>query len=385
MDRIDWAKGMPVPADVMSECSLTELDDAVADWLVGQLRQFAGVVTADAENPVALVVARSRNNEYRVYFGVYGRHSHPSGRASPIQCALAGSDPEGFHDVLVAAKYLPGVDVEECYFNGVELETLAEHFPRANGGDGDDKFHPDMALIKVNDSEHVVVRHRELFKEPVGGLNRPLIDTIPFDAVQRVPEELQDEIPRIVGKLRSLRQGFWGWVWFFLRLMLPAWLVALLRQWFGSPRVSLDLISHLKTELKLAIRNCTADGKTRPGRKRHAAALVSGDGWVFFSVNQRSDCDGADRCSEWRTVQRTRVGGKHLDIVLVVLFSPDYPKEGAICICGRCRDALGDCLHDGHGNMAIVYIDDDRPPVRQVLLSDPPISYHAAEGHQPMV
>lgn len=73
----------------------------------------------------------------------------------------------------------------------------------------------------------------------------------------------------------------------------------------------------------------------RPARKRHAAAVITADGWVFFGVNHRDEDTYYVWCAEASALAIAATYGRS-EFVASVLFSPDYQPV----TCDHCRAKL---------------------------------------------
>jgi cytidine deaminase len=144
-------------------------------------------------------------------------------------------------------------------------------------------------------------------------------------------------------------------------------------------RLPPPFLRQLDRHLRVLIGNSTADGKTRPGRKRHASCVFTMSGTAYFGVNLRADTEGCDRCGEWTALGAAFVGGDDRKIVGAVVFSPDY-GEGSVACCGRCLNSLGGCIDSAVGDMLIRYLDNARQPRVQLYSNMRNVSYAEAEA-----
>jgi cytidine deaminase len=238
----------------------------------------------------------------------------------------------GHHSFPLVATYSNAS--QKVPFNGTVLDRLAEHFVRTDRR---------MKILHVQDGGTEVYQHRQLLPSSKAGESRPSLKPRALCAYKKYDVEL-------------IRPG---------GVFIPP-----------------SFIASLAQDLKHVLPNSTADGETRPGRKRHAAGVFTLSGDVYFGVNLRSDVRSIDRCAEWNALSAALVGG-HNEIAGVMVFSPDY-NEGKVCCCGKCLDSLGDFMSSELGNMFIVYVSSEGRVSDPVLYSSlRPVSYKQAEAGSP--
>ncbi len=243
-----------------------------------------------------------------LYFGIDRKFSHPNCEASSIECATGIAVASGHHSFPLVATYNP--ISERPPFNGVQLERLAEHFCSPT--------EREMQLVHVLEQEHAIYPHNQLLPFPGAGYRRPEVS----------PIKLPVHCKLVLGTENDAA----------FALCLTGWAV-----------------NRLILDLQLRVGNSTADGETRPGKKRHAACVFTTDGHVYFGVNLRSDIGSIDRCAEWNALSAAAIGGHAQRIAGVIVYSPDYTDGGSVSCCGRCRDSLGDSIDPALGDMLVVY------------------------------
>jgi cytidine deaminase len=270
----------------------------------------------------------------KLFFGLPREHSHPARSGTSIECAISVAATSGHHSFPLVATY----DLESARppFSGCTLERLAEHFVDSSSS---------MKLLHVGDHSVTAYEHRELLPYPAAGVGRPVIAPTLYHAHMKIPEALG------IGKVGPSS----------VEELAPEWLVTL-----------------LASKLRELVDNSSADGITRPGRKRHAACVYTAEGDVYFGVNLRSDNPMMDRCAEWNAISAAVVAGDAKKIVGVMVYSPDY-KEGSVSCCGGCKDALGDCIDQDVGDMAVVYVGASGTNQLQLFRELPNIPYGDAE------
>ncbi len=111
---------------------------------------------------------------------------------------------------------------------------------------------------------------------------------------------------------------------------------------------ALDLVVE---HLRKVVKNSNCDGKTRPGRKPHACAVVTHDGYVFFGVSVRQKNAEVVRCAEDVALTNAAAMGRW-NIVCAVVYSPNYVPK----CCGSCLDRLSEHVGTRHGDLPIIYV-----------------------------
>ena len=243
-----------------------------------------------------------------LFFGMPHNYTHPNCRGHSVECATGIAVTSGHHSFPLVVTYDKGT----CRppFNGFVLERLAEHFvPGCDGA---------MKLLHVSDVGETMHNHNALLRHPSGGVSRPNVTPRPSAAHKKLDFTLTaDDVYNL-----AIEQN--------------------------------DLLA-IGRELRAIIHNSSADGETRPGRKRHAACVFTADGDAYFGVNLRADVDAADRCAEWNALSAALMGGDKERIAGVMVYSPDY-TEGSVCCCGKCLDSLGEYIDPNIGDMMIAYM-----------------------------
>ena len=322
MSQIDWIHGTPLPEKLRNIPEGGTLPEGVTKFLDEQLRAHL-----NGNESVACVLT----TDGHIYYGAEQKHDHPNLFGSPVECAAGIACTSGRHEFRAAAAHRP----DGIYtFSGVDLERLTEHFPRGA---------KDMTLFRSSKSGCEVFQHSVKLPEPAGGRNRPKVSPVLAPAYEKYAIEL---------KLEQI-----------LDRKLPR-----------------EFIRHIDARLRTTyIFNSTADGVTKPGRKRHASCLFTAQGDLLFGVNLRSDVEACDRCSEWTALCPAYVGQLNRQIIGAIVYSPDY-KHGRVECCGKCRNALGTCIDPSFGDMLIRYVESGRPPRFWLYSEMPNISYAQAEG-----
>lgn len=265
----------------------------------------------------------------RLFIGLPRKHAHPNCGGDAIECAIGIAAASGHHSFPIVATY--NDTAQKPPFSGPVLERLAEH--SVPGG-------APMKVLHVRSSGEDKYLHSQLLPFPGAGKSRPVVE----------PREL---------------------------CAYKKYDVALIQP--GGISVPENFLNALAQDLVELLPNSTADGKTRPGRKRHAAAVFTEHGDTYFGVNLRSDVGTIDRCAEWNALSAALVGG-HTRIAGTLVYSPDY-DEGKVCCCGRCLDSLGDFMSPELGDMFVVYMSSDRRIEVPTLYSTlRPTSYAQAES-----
>jgi hypothetical protein len=322
MPHPEWVLGMPLPKELSNLPTQGELPEDVRNWISSELQTHL-----NGSEAVGCVLTTNKH----LYFGVQQKHSHPNCYGSAIEVAAGIACTSGSHSFLAAGVYRPE---GEYIFSGVDLERLAEHFPENSR---------DMTLIRCGPRGMESFPHSARLPEPAGGRRRPKVKPVPAVAYEKYPLEL------------TLEQVF--------DKQLPS-----------------AFVRHVDRRLRtLYLQNSTADGRTKPGRKRHASCVFTPDGHLFFGVNLRSDVEACDRCSEWNALGASFVGGHDQELVGAIVYSPDY-KRGRVECCGKCRNSLGSCIHPQFGDMLVRYVESGHPPRIWLYSEMPNISYAQAEG-----
>lgn len=268
----------------------------------------------------------------QLFFGMPRNHAHPNCYGHSVECAVGIAVSSGHHSFSLVATY--DTNTDRPPFDGLVLERLAEHFPVGSNRT--------MMLMHVSDVSEVVYLHQDLLPHPHGGFSRPAVSPRPYAAHRKLDFSLStDEI--------------------------------------CTRQIPVPILRELGRDLRALVHNSTADGETRPGRKRHAACVFTTSGDVYFGVNLRSDVKGIDRCAEWNALSAATVGGDIGKIAGVMVHSPDY-DEGSVCCCGRCLNSLGDFIDPEIGDMAIVYMGQTAIDEVKLYTEIKNTSYGQAEG-----
>ena len=243
-----------------------------------------------------------------LFFGVSRKFSHPNCEASSVESATGIAATSGHHSFALVATYSR---TNPQPFNGVLLERLAEHFCSPTDRE--------MHLIHVTDSNITSYSHNHLLPHPGAGHRRPTVRPVSLPAFRKLDFNLGENTD--------------------FALHIPD-----------------SVVENLIEDLRVRVINSTADGETRPGKKRHAACVFTNDGHVYFGVNLRSDIGTLDRCAEWNALSAAAMGGHANKIAGVMVYSPDYSSDGSVSCCGRCRDSLGDSIDPTLGDMVVLYV-----------------------------
>ena len=308
------------------------VNDRVTAFMAEQLRS-----RINGEAGIACVLCPASSGS-KIFLGVPQRGHHPNCSGSGIEVAAGIACTSGFHNFAAAATFTPDLAAERPAFRGVDFDRLAMHFPAELR---------DMDLVDVRRDAVREFRFTDLCRFPYGGFTRPLVYPQAFAAFEQLVPEL---------------------------------CVGLTEQAILENRMPRRIETHIERALRRLISNSTADGRTRPGRKRHAAAVLTLTGRVYYGVNLRSDSEGVDRCSEWTALGAAFAGGDDRSAVAVFIFSPDYGEKGQLSSCGRCLNSLGGCIDPRVGDMIVVYFENAKPTRRFLYTNIPTRSYAAAEG-----
>jgi cytidine deaminase len=267
-----------------------------------------------------------------LFFGMPRNHAHPNCYGHSVECATGVAVTSGHHSFPLVVTYEK--DTERPPFDGLVLERLAEHFvPGCNRS---------MKLLHVSDVGETLYEHNSLLPFPHGGVSRPHVSPRPSAAHKKLDFSLSaDDVCNLQIERNSLRA--------------------------------------IARELRAIVHNSSADGETRPGRKRHAACVFTADGDAYFGVNLRADVRAADRCAEWNALSAALVGGDKERIAGVMVYSPDY-EEGAVCCCGKCLNSLGDFIDPNIGDMMIAYMGRTSIDALKLYTEVRNTSYGEAEG-----
>jgi len=244
----------------------------------------------------------------QLFFGMPRNHAHPNCYGHSVECATGIAVTSGHHSFPLVVTYER--DSSRPPFDGLVLERLAEHF--VSGCDRS------MKLVHVSDVAETMYEHKSLLPFPHGGISRPQVNPRLSVAHKKMNFTLS------VDDVCALQIGR-------------------------------DVLRAIGRELRAIVHNSSADGETRPGRKRHAACVFTADGDAYFGVNLRSDVRGIDRCAEWNALSAALVGGDKERVAGVLVYSPDY-EEGSVCCCGRCLNSLGDFIDPNIGDMLVAYM-----------------------------
>ena len=321
MAQPKWVLGTVVPKKLRPAKPQFRISAALRKFIVGKLHEHL-----NGSESVGAVLT----HDGMLFYGVHQKHAHPNLNGTAIEVAAGIACTSGRHQFIAAAVHQP---VGPYYFNGVELERLAEHFCAGSR---------DMILIRSDADGIDSFKHSTRLPEPAGGRRKATIDPQPQVAYEKYDLSL-NAADVIDGKL---------------------------------PRQFLRYVDQRLRECYL--RNSTADGITKPGRKRHASCVFTPDGHLFFGVNMRAAAESCDRCSEWTAIGASFVGGCERQLVGAIVYSPDYPNGRVEC-CGKCRNALGGCIHPEFGDMLIRYVELGRPARITRFSRMPNTTYEQAE------
>lgn len=268
-----------------------------------------------------------------LFFGMPRIHAHPNCRGHSVECATGIAATSGHHSFPLVVTY--DRETQRPPFNGLVLERLAEHFVPGCGRQ--------MKLLHVSDAEETIYEHHALIRFPHGGVSRPQISPKPSSAHKKLDFNFSAD------DVRTLN-------------------------------IEGNALQTIGRELRAIIHNSSADGKTKPGRKRHAACVFTAVGDAYFGVNLRSDVDPADRCAEWNALSAALVGGDITRIAGVVVYSPDYDSLGSVRCCGKCLNSLGDFIDPKIGDMIIAYMGLNSIDTLNLYTKMKNTSYGEAEG-----
>ncbi len=324
----DWVLGIELPP-ALSLTAEGRLTDEIAAFVAGELRR-----RRNSEPAIGAVVTENR----RMYFGVPQEHHHPNCFGSAVEVAVGIACTSGYHRILGAALFDPERRPGQAVYSGVDSDRLSEHFPVGKR---------DMDVVTVFSDSYKLQPYLELWSLPYGGNKPAQVQPEPFAATEQLCAE-------------------------FVRMLTPAAIHGAV-----LPKA---IVKYMERKLRMLIQNSTGDGKTRPGRKRHAAGVVTRSGRVYYGVNLRSEAKGADRCSEWNALGAAFTGGDDRSIVACFLFSPDYGDRGLLTVCGKCKNALSGCIDAQVGDVLIYFFENVRPTRRALLTHLRDNSYASAEG-----
>lgn len=326
----DWVLGSNIDLGNLLDPSLRNRTRYLRKLgLTKTIRQRLLALSRERLAPSACVISKTG----RIYFGVPQKQSHPNCYGSAIEVAAGIACTSGSHDFVGAAVYYPYADSNHPGFSEIDLGRLAEHF-----------YEPwnDMLLMQIFEEREDVFTHKDRLPRPWGGRTRRRKETQVRAATEMLTRKFD---PQILLKSQTMTHT----------------------------------LEYLNRQLGLLICNSSADGITRPGRKRHAGCVFTAAGRVYYGVNLRSDTEGCDRCSEWNALGAAFLGGDDQHIVGACVYSPDY-GEGNLACCGKCLNSLGGCIDPNVGDMIVAYFE---PSKRMRILrysQMPNISYAAAEG-----
>jgi cytidine deaminase len=272
------------------------------------------------------------SDQGQLFFGMPRNHAHPNCYGHSVECATGIAVTSGHHSFPLVVTYEK--DPHRPPFDGLVLERLAEHFVPGCARK--------MRLLHVSDVGETIYEHNALLPFPHGGISRPHVSPRPSSAHKKLDFSLSaDDVCNLqIGRNTLLAIG---------------------------------------RELRAIVHNSSADGETRPGRKRHAACVFTADGDVYFGVNLRADVRAADRCAEWNALSAALVGGDKERIAGVMVYSPDY-EEGSVCCCGKCLNSLGDFIDPNIGDMMIAYMGRTSIDALKLYTEVKNTSYGEAEG-----
>jgi cytidine deaminase len=275
----------------------------------------------------------------KLFFGLALEQAHPNCCGTALETAIGIAVTSGHHNIKAVGYYREGYGNGRQVFSGLELDRLSEHF----GSDG-----RRIELFKMrldNDGKDAFVNfdHGSLF----GGYNRPDKGELPeLPAMEKLPAELARH---------------------------------LLADAISENRLAEELVDALRKRLMQRIDHSTANGISKPGRKRHAACAVTLDGTLFYGVNLRADERSVDRCSEWVSLGNAAPAGVRT-IAAEFIYSPDYGDKGKLAVCGKCRNSLGGFFDPTLGDMLVGHFENHRPNHLVLYTKMPNTSYHSAEN-----
>ncbi|MFN4895094.1 MAG: hypothetical protein ACK5GN_10575 [Pseudomonadota bacterium] len=299
------------------------------------LRSISEATRALAERLRAPAFTTLLSENGRLFFGLPSDHSHPVLYGSSVACALSIAVTAGHHSIPLVVTYESPSTAPQC--TGSDLDRLSEHLP---GG-----MPENMHILRIWPDRYQLSTYRELCPYQSERRTRPEIRTQALD-------------PYIQLAQLDIREG----------------------EAISAHVLAPDaLVGDLLVALKERIANSSADGETRPGRKRHAACVWTADGRVYFGVNLRAEVRQVDRCAELSAISAAVLAGDGKRIVGVMVYSPDY-HVGAVCCCGRCQDTLGDCIDPATQDMAVVYANEHGVFKRELYKALGYRSYGEAEG-----
>lgn len=272
------------------------------------------------------------SDQGHLFFGMPRNHAHPNCYGHSVECAVGIAVTSGHHSYPLVITYEK--DPKLPPFDGLVLERLAEHFVPGSARA--------MKLAHVSSSGEKLYEHSELLPFPHGGSSRPSVSPRPSSAYKKLDFNLSaDDVCNL--------------------------------------RIGKNALLAIGRELRAIVHNSSADGATRPGRKRHAACVFTASGDAYFGVNLRADVRAADRCAEWNALSAALVGGDKERIAGVLVYSPDY-EEGSVCCCGKCLNSLGDFIDPDIGDMLIAYMGRTSIDALKLYTEVRNTSYGEAEG-----
>lgn len=301
------------------------------------LRSISEATRALADRLHAPAVTTLLSENGLLFFGLPSDHSHPALYGSSVACALSIAVTAGHHSIPLVVIYESQSPQMAPQCTGFDLDRLSEHLP---GG-----MLENMLILRIWPDRYQLSTYRELCPYQSERRTRPEIRTRALD-------------PYIQLARLDIRKG----------------------EAISASVLAPDaLVGDLLVALKERIANSSADGKTRPGRKRHAACVWTADGHGYFGVNLRAEVRQVDRCAELSAISAAVLAGDGKRIVGVMVYSPDY-QVGAVCCCGRCKDSLGDCIDPATQDMAVVYANEHGVFKRELYKALGYRSYGEAEG-----
>jgi cytidine deaminase len=285
------------------------VQDYVLDYLVNQVLPDSRAFPLQEGVPrrsTALIAP-----DGRVFFGIDRYHGNPPCCSESVHVATGVACTAGAHEFSVAVTYEPEGN-ETNMFSPFALGRLAQHTPVQTNN---------MLLIGANKKGHV---HQALLSSRLHWhpRKRTSVETKPCPLAWRLPEHVIAGITP--GEIRAGR--------------LPSEAVEAIKE-------------YLMTQV---IQNSTCDGKTRPARKPHAAAVVSTDGWVFGGVNVRHDVADQAICAEQNAVGALWTAG-YFSLVAGFLYGP-ICTNSVPTSCGACREILSGYGDAAVGDTLLVYI-----------------------------
>ena len=321
MSRFDGVVACEIPKALRSSLMQRVITPAVVDWICDCLRARC---PNDGKLQQSSAVIATSGNQIAAFFGTPFYYSHPVMRPEAAHYSAMVAESSGFREFILTAKFDRTAPNGRVLFTGDELERIAE-YPTITH---DDRRNDSRLLQLWENGDHDLLDLRGLLTHPRGGTTLR-----------------QKTNPRIITVVKQFRHGFGH------KKMLKGELPKGFERW-------------CKKNLQRMLENSRSDGKTRPGRKAHAACVVAPDGRCVFACNSPSDVPMLDCCSE-RAAARIAVSASILPFALVAITSDSYPGNGSLEMCDFCKATFAHHIYDG--NTLVLYFEKGKHPRRTWL------------------